>query len=95
MDNQTKPIQGGEQDYQHKLDGVMRRLLEMDNAAIRKLVRQDQQRLTRQRKSIIREIDRALPEEIARRKASIEPEALARRYCSNIDSLYWRKENHL
>jgi subtilisin family serine protease len=54
------------EDYRHKLDGVMRRLLEMDDAAIRKHVREDDRRLQRLGKEVALEVDRALPAEIDR-----------------------------
>lgn len=59
MEKQNK--QGEEQSYQQKLDGVMRRLLEMDEAAIRKRVRRDQQRLRNLKKRMTQDIDRVLP----------------------------------
>jgi subtilisin family serine protease len=60
----------------HKLDGVMRRLLEMDEVAIRKEMRLDAQRLTRTRKRIAREVETTLPGELAR--LAIDPAETSR-----------------
>lgn len=49
-------------DHRHKMDGVMRRLLEMEDAALRKRVTQDRQRLTRLKKRIAEDVIQAVPE---------------------------------
>jgi subtilisin family serine protease len=64
MGEESGPNEVG--NYRHKLDGVMRRLLEMDDVAIRKKMRLDTQRLTRAKTAIAREVERALPGELAR-----------------------------
>lgn len=64
MSGDSGPKDAG--NYRHKLDGVMRRLLEMDDMTIRKQVRLDAQRLTRARKRIATDVEAALPGELAR-----------------------------
>ena len=70
MTQRPKPTQGQEQDARRKLDGTMRRLLDMGEAEIRQRVREDEQRLERAKKFIAEEIERALPEEWAQRTSS-------------------------
>ncbi|MCL4297987.1 MAG: S8 family serine peptidase [Anaerolineae bacterium] len=96
MEEQMKPMQEGEQDYRHKLDGVMRRLLEMDEAAVRQRVRQDQQRLRRLKKRIAQDVDRAMPAELARRAVGMTPlKASASEVEAIRSQLLWLREREL
>jgi subtilisin family serine protease len=74
MDDERKPVAGGQPDYRHKLDGALRTLLEMDETTIRERIRQDDQRLQRLRERIIREVERDLPGELARRAEGKPPQ---------------------
>ena len=61
MNEETRGKQPEEPDPRHKMDGVLRRLLELEDAALRKRVTQDRQRLTRLKKRIADEVIQAVP----------------------------------
>ena len=67
-----------------KLDGVMRRLLEMDEQAIRSLVRQDKARLKRLKTQIAREAEKTVPEELIRRSPDGKPQEVSRKEVEDL-----------